>query len=73
MIQTFVLALTPDFDTARAENGWQLLAQLTISPTNLWYLLALAVYLLVARLVRHVPPAVVLPVAFVIAAVAAAG
>lgn len=73
VIQTFVLALTPDFDTARAENGWQLLAQLTISPTNLWYLLALAVYLLVARLVRHVPTAVVLPVAFLIAAVAAAG
>lgn len=73
VIQTFVLALTPDFDTARAENAWQLLAQLTISPTNLWYLLALAVYLLVARLVRHVPTAVVLPVAFVIAAIAAAG
>ena len=73
VIQTFALALTPGFDTARAENGWQLLAQLTISPTNLWYLLALAVYLLIARLVRHVPTAVVLPVAFVIAAVAAAG
>lgn len=73
VIQTFVLALTPDFDTARAENGWQLLAQLTISPTNLWYLLALAVYLLVARLVRHLPSGVVLPVAFAIAAVAAAG
>ncbi|MGJ0390341.1 acyltransferase family protein [Microbacterium sp. CGR1] len=73
IIQTFVLALTPDFDTARAENVWQLLAQLTISPTNLWYLLALAVYLLIARLVRHVPTGVALPVAFVIAAIAAAG
>ncbi|MCS3442754.1 acyltransferase family protein [Microbacterium phyllosphaerae] len=73
VIQTFVLALTPDFDTARAENGWQLLAQLTISPTNLWYLLALAVYLVVARLLRHVSTTVVLPIAFVIAAVAAAG
>jgi len=73
VIQTFVLAVTPDFDTARAENGWQLLAQLTISPTNLWYLLALAVYLLIARLVRHLPSAVVLPVAFAIAAIAAAG
>ncbi|MBA8815547.1 putative membrane protein YcfT [Microbacterium halimionae] len=73
VIQTFVLALTPDFDTASAENGWQLLAQLTISPTNLWYLLALAVYLLVARLVRHAPTVVLLPGAFVIAAVAAAG
>lgn len=73
VIQTFALALTPDFDTARAENGWQLLAQLTISPTNLWYLLALAVYLMVARLVRHVSTAMVLPVAFVVAAIAAAG
>lgn len=73
VIQTFTLALTPDFDTARAENGWQLLAQLTISPSNLWYLLALAVYLLVARLVRNAPTAVVLPVAFVVAAIAAAG
>lgn len=73
VIQTIVLAWTPDFDTARAENGWQLLAQLTISPTNLWYLLALAVYLVIARLVRRVPTTVVLPVAFVIAAIAAAG
>lgn len=73
VIQTIVLAWTPDFDTARAENGWQLLAQLTISPTNLWYLLALAVYLVIARLVRRVPTTAVLPVAFVIAAIAAAG
>lgn len=73
LIQTFVLALAPDFDTARATNGWELLAQLTISPTNLWYLLALAVYLAVGRLTRTLPTAVVLPVAFVIAAVAGAG
>lgn len=73
LIQTFVLALTPDFDTARATTGWELLAQLTISPTNLWYLLALAVYLAIGRLTRGVPTAVVLPVAFVIAAVAGAG
>jgi uncharacterized membrane protein YcfT len=73
LIQTFVLALTPDFDTARATSGWELLAQLTISPTNLWYLLALAVYLVVGRLTRGVPTAVVLSVAFAIAAVAGAG
>jgi len=73
LIQTAVLALTPDFDTARATTGWELLAQLTVSPTNLWYLLALAAYLAVARLTRDVPTAVVLPVAFAVSAVAAAG
>ncbi|MGW9159066.1 acyltransferase family protein [Microbacterium sp. NPDC055665] len=73
LIQTVVLALTPEFDTARATSGWELLAQLTISPTNLWYLLALAVYLAIGRAARGLPTAVVLPVAFVIAAVAGAG
>lgn len=73
LIQTFVLALAPDFDTARANDGWELLAQLTLSPTNLWYLLALAVYLTIGRLTRGLPTAVVLSVAFVIAAVAGAG
>ncbi|WP_448719397.1 acyltransferase family protein [Microbacterium natoriense] len=73
LIQTFALALAPDFDTARAKDAGELLAQLTISPTNLWYLLALAAYLLVARLSRDVPTSVVLPVAFVVSAVAASG
>lgn len=73
IIQTFVLALAPDFDTARAETGWELLAQLTISPTNLWYLLALALFLVVARLTRSVPTPVLLPLAFVLSAVAASG
>jgi len=73
LIQTFVLALTPDFDTARATDGWELLAQLTISPTNLWYLLALAVYLVIGRLTRGLPTVPVLAAAFVIAAVAGAG
>ncbi len=73
LIQTFVLALAPDFDTARATDGWELLAQLTISPTNLWYLLALAVYLAIGRLTRALPTAVVLSVAFVVAAAAGAG
>lgn len=73
LIQTAVLALTPDVDTARATDGWELLAQLTISPTNLWYLLALAAYLGVARLTRDLPTAFVLPVAFAVAVFAAAG
>lgn len=73
LIQTAVLALAPEFETARATSGWELLAQLTISPTNLWYLLALAVYLAVGRLTRGLPTVAVLSVAFVIAAVAGAG
>lgn len=73
LIQTFVLALTPDFDTARASDADELLAQLTFSPTNLWYLLALAAYLLIARLTRRVPTPVLLPLAFVLSAVAASG
>lgn len=73
LIQTAVLALTPEFPTARATDGGELLAQLTISPTNLWYLLALAVYLAIGRLTRTLPTALVLPVAFVVAAVAGAG
>lgn len=73
LIQTAVLALAPDFDTARATDGWELLAQLTISPTNLWYLLALAAYLGIARLTRDLPTAFVLPVAFAVATFAAAG
>lgn len=73
LIQTFVLALAPDFDTARATNGWELLAHLTFRPTNLWYLLALAVYLAIGRLTRGLPTVPVLAGAFVIAAVAGAG
>lgn len=73
LVQTFALALTPDFATARATDAGELLAQLTFSPTNLWYLLALAVYLLIARLTRYVPTAVLLPAAFVVSAVAASG
>lgn len=73
LIQTAMLALTPDFDTARAEDAGELLSHLTFSPTNLWYLLALAVYLAVARFTRHVPTAVLLPAAFGVSAVAASG
>lgn len=73
LIQTVVLALAPEFPTARATDGWELLVQLTISPTNLWYLLALAAYLTIGRLTRRLPAAAVLAVAFVIAAVAGAG
>ncbi|MFC7788160.1 acyltransferase family protein [Microbacterium sp. MAHUQ-60] len=74
VIQTFALAAAgPEFDTARATDPGGLLRNLTISPTNLWYLLALALYLVLGRLTRGVPTAVLLPVAFVVSASAAAG
>lgn len=73
LIQTSVLALTPQFDTARARTGWELLAQLTFSPTNLWFLLALAAYLVIGRAVRSVPTFVLLPAAFALTATIATG
>jgi len=74
VIQTFALAAAgPDFDTARATDAWSLLLQLTVSPTNLWYLLALALYLIVGRVTRGMPTAVLLPLGFLVSAVAAAG
>jgi uncharacterized membrane protein YcfT len=74
VIQTAALALlAPDFETARARSLLEFLANLTVNPTNLWYLQALAVYVLVARLVRRVPTAVVLGVAFLVSSIAGAG
>ncbi len=74
VIQTFALAVAgPDFDTARATDLGGLLLNLTVSPTNLWYLLALALYLVVGRITRGVPAVVLLPAAFAVSAVAAAG
>ncbi|MFC4561057.1 acyltransferase family protein [Nocardiopsis mangrovi] len=68
LIHTALLALVPDFDTARATTFLELLANLTISPTNLWYLYALAVYFVLAKLVRRIPAPVVLGAAFLFAA-----
>ena len=50
----------------------QLLEQLTITPTNLWYLYALALYFLIARLTSRAPTAWLLAVALLLSAVAAA-
>jgi uncharacterized membrane protein YcfT len=73
LIHTAVLSFTPDFDTARARGPLELLEEITITPPNLWYLYALALYFTVAKVVRRVPPPVVLGSAFVLSAVAAAG
>lgn len=43
-IHTGLRALVPDFGTERAGDLRQFLEQLTITPSNLWYLQALAIY-----------------------------
>jgi uncharacterized membrane protein YcfT len=73
LVHTAALALVPDFDTARAGSALELLEQLTITPSNLWYLLALAVYFTVAKAVRRVPTALVLGPALLLSSIAAAG
>jgi threonine dehydratase len=72
LIHTAVMWSTPTFDTARARSAGELLSQLTISPTNLWYLFALALYFAVARATRRVPTAWLLTAALALSAVAAA-
>jgi uncharacterized membrane protein YcfT len=72
-IHTAVLSLVPHFDTLAAGNVVDVIAQLTITPTNLWYLLALAVYFVVARLTWAFPAAFVLIPAFLLSATASAG
>ena len=72
LVQTVVLQLTPGFDTAVAGSPGELLVQLTITPGNLWYLLALASYVVLARGTRRVPHWA-LAAALVLSAVAAAG
>jgi uncharacterized membrane protein YcfT len=73
LIHTGVMGSTPSFDTARARSAGELLRQLTISPTNLWYLFALAAYFAIARVTRRVPTPWLLAAALVLSAVAAAG
>ncbi|WP_433531581.1 acyltransferase family protein [Micromonospora sp. CA-263727] len=73
LIHTAVLALAPGFPTDRATSLGDLLAQLTITPSNLWYLYALALYFVLAKALRRVHPAVPLAAAGALSAVAAAG
>ncbi|GGM20340.1 hypothetical protein GCM10011608_01160 [Micromonospora sonchi] len=73
LIHTAVLALAPDFPTDRATGPGELLVQLTVTPSNLWYLYALALYFALARTLRRVHPVVLLVAAGVLNAVASAG
>ncbi|WP_406075154.1 acyltransferase family protein [Micromonospora sp. NBC_01638] len=73
LIHTAVLALVPGFPTDRATDVGGLLAQLTVTPSNLWYLYALALYFVLAKVLRRVYPAVLITAAGVLSAIAAAG
>ncbi|MET8231803.1 acyltransferase [Micromonospora sp. NPDC005298] len=73
LIHTAVLAVAPDFPTDRATSALGLLEQLTITPSNLWYLYALALYFTLAKVTRDAPRVLVVVPAGVLSAVAAAG
>ncbi|MEU7950700.1 pyridoxal-phosphate dependent enzyme [Micromonospora chalcea] len=73
LIHTALLALAPGFPTDRATDPGELLAQLTVTPSNLWYLYALALYFVLAKALRRVHPAVLLTAAGALSAVAATG
>ncbi|TNH24463.1 acyltransferase [Micromonospora orduensis] len=73
LIHTVVLAVAPDFPTDRATSALGLLEQLTVTPSNLWYLYALALYFTLAKATRTAPRLLVLVPAGVLSAVAAAG
>ncbi|MGW3787316.1 acyltransferase family protein [Micromonospora chokoriensis] len=73
LIHTAVLAAAPDLPTDRATSALGVLEQLTITPSNLWYLYALALYFTIAKATRRAPWALVLVPAGVLSAVAAAG
>ena len=73
-IHTAILAPLPiAFDTEIARDAWDVVEQLTISPTTLWYLFGLAVYFVTAKLLRKVPMVPVLLVAVALSTASAAG
>jgi uncharacterized membrane protein YcfT len=71
-VHTLLFSVVPDFGTERADSVLKFLAQLTITPSNLWYLQALAIYFVVAKVSLRVPPLVMLAAAFALSATAAA-
>jgi uncharacterized membrane protein YcfT len=73
IIHTAILAFVPDFGTESADGPLKFVAQLFITPSNLWYLYALALYFIVARATRRVPAWVMLALAFLLSATASAG
>jgi uncharacterized membrane protein YcfT len=72
-VHTLVLSFFPGFATDHAGSVVEFVAQLTITPTNLWYLFALAVYFVIAKLSRRLPFWIMLAAAFALSATASAG
>ncbi|MDG4757543.1 acyltransferase [Micromonospora sp. WMMD710] len=73
LIHTAILAAAPGLPTDRATSPAGLLEQLTVTPSNLWYLYALALYFTIAKATLRVPRTLVLVPAAALSAVAAAG
>jgi uncharacterized membrane protein YcfT len=73
VIHTSVLAAVPNFDTLHAATAPDVLEELTITPINLWYLVALAVYFVIAKATRGVNKWVVLSLALTLSIIDSAG
>ncbi|HLV56509.1 MAG TPA: CapA family protein [Actinotalea caeni] len=63
----------PDFPTLIPRTVAEVIEFLTISPPNTWYLYALALYFLVAKALRRIPPGVPLGAAAVVSILVSAG
>ncbi|GIH76625.1 acyltransferase family protein [Planobispora longispora] len=72
LIHTAILSTTPEFPTDRATGVAGLVEQLTITPSNLWYLYALALYFVIAKLTRRFPRLLVLGLALTLSVLASA-
>ncbi|WP_155349012.1 acyltransferase family protein [Acrocarpospora pleiomorpha] len=72
LIHTAILWFAPSFDTLSARSLGQFVEQLTITPPNLWYLYALALYFVAAKALHRVPVPILLGAAALLAVVAAA-
>jgi uncharacterized membrane protein YcfT len=73
LIHQAVVAVVPVPFEERVHSVGDLVEQLTISPTTVWYLFALVVYFVIAKVVRRVPAVPVLVAAFALSAASSAG
>jgi uncharacterized membrane protein YcfT len=73
LIHAVLLALVPGFDTTHPRSALDVVEQLTITPPNVWYLYALALYFVVAKVTRTWPTQIVLGLALALSVVTATG
>jgi uncharacterized membrane protein YcfT len=72
LIHTAALWRMPNFDTTTPRSVGQAVEMLTITPPNLWYLYALALYFTLAKAARRIPWPILTAAAGILAVVAAA-